>query len=91
MGISKFKKGDILRPIEGKKSSNYIVLKDIKEVIVIHEASTTYSKNLIRVIMIDGSAFDSSLWNNYYKNDSFYIYDDAFELVNPPTQDYDIF
>jgi len=88
---NKFKKGDILKPIKGKRSSNYICLEHIKEVVVISETNTNYVKNMIKVCMRDGIAYDSANYTTYYKNNSFHIYDDAFELLIPEEENYEIY
>lgn len=87
--ITKFKTGDTIKPIAGKKTSNSYRLENI----IIAEVTRlpTYSycgKTEIGIRLIKGSS--RSGYNYAGPGDYFTVFTDAFELANN-TEDYEIY
>jgi len=90
--IPKFKKGDIIKPIVGKKQSNYMQLKDVEELVVINpDLSPSYTKKLMHVSVQKGVVMNNMNYSTYHKGDRIQVYEDAFELVVKPEEDYEIY
>jgi hypothetical protein len=95
MNKLKFKIGDFIRPIEGKSSSNYNDLSNLKLLQVIKPLQVSSAKSGVECKVIDGVV--SLMGPQYYsalgKNRSgktIRVYVDAFELV-PNIDNYEIF
>jgi hypothetical protein len=87
----KFKKGDKIKPLK-KNSSNYYKLKDLMELEVIdNNLYPTWNKKLIEVKIIKGSTYNTENWSNKYFGDRIRLYENAFELLIPEEDNYEIY
>mgnify|MGYP003644174127 CR=1 FL=1 len=82
MTSPKFKNGDIIQPIAGKKTSNHMYLDKLISCKVESSSATSYGKREITVRITEGVS--KSKWSTYYtiKNNVMTVFEDAFELMN---------
>jgi hypothetical protein len=83
--MEKFKVGDILSPIKGKKVSNFNQISTIirAEVVQLHNCS--YKKYLVQIKLLEG-------YSGYYRvGKRLNVYNDGFELFIEGEQDYQIY
>jgi hypothetical protein len=87
----KFKKGDRIKPSK-KGTSNYHHLKDLIELEVINnDLNPSFSKKLIKVKILKGSTYDNLSWSFKYCGDSLNVFQNAFELLIPEEDNYEIY
>lgn len=86
----KFKIGDIIKPIEGRVSSNYYRFYDNLKIKIIKIRYSHYNRKfeLDAVILNGRTKYDG--YTRYSKNQGIKVYDDAFEL-DKPKENYPIF
>lgn len=90
--LPKFKVGDKIKPTNEAKSSNYLILKELKTLIIVDNGQySNYSKRPIRAKIVEGKCTNNHNYSNYYKGDTITVYDDAFELLVPEEEDYEIY
>lgn len=89
----KFKKGDLIKVIDGHKTSYSQELKHLKilEVIEPDHWGVNIKKKLILVKIIEGHSLHKRNDSVSHKDHQIYVYETQFELVQPVTEDYDIF
>jgi len=89
MAAPKFKNGDLIRPIPGKKTSREIKLSKLIKLEVLRVDPESYGKRELHVKIREGST--STTYRNYKPGDTISIYEDAFELCDPAEPEYEIF
>ena len=87
MASAKFKTGDIIQPIAGKKTSNHMYLDKLISCQVENNSSPSYGKREITVRIIEGVS--KGKWSTYntIKGNVMAVFEDAFELVNDPKKE----
>lgn len=87
-----FKKGDVVRIIEGKKTSNQVILKDLVLMRILEVVSNrTWEKRKLLLEIIEGNA-KSSWGHNYPQKDrNLILFHDCLELTINPNDDYEIY
>jgi len=91
MANSKFKIGDRVRPIPGKKQSNNKTLKDLEELIITDPFFYGGYKKMIRAKIIHGSSEDNMRYDSYRVNQQIELFEDCLELIEPEEEDYEIY
>lgn len=92
--IRKFKVGDVIRPTEGKKSSNEYQLKNIlgAEVVSFPNQSSWERRRIkIKLLQVEKDGVYHPWRDRAYKDQVIEVYEDAFELTVRPDEDYDIY
>lgn len=91
MKLFKFKNGDKIKPLK-KGVSNYYQLKDLIELEVINNDLTpNYSKKMIKVKILKGTTYNNVSWKDKFMGDTIEVYEDAFELLVPTEDNYEIY
>jgi hypothetical protein len=80
------KKGDIVKPMEGRRTSDSIPLKHIFEAKVTRVMQPTWGKTPMEIRITKGNG------SSYYgqKGNVFSVFTDGFELANESTGDYSL-
>jgi len=86
---AKFKVGDIVKPIHGKKTSNNHLLKDFLKAEVMKVNRSSYGKRVLTIKLIEVPKKPSYHW--YIPNREINIFEDAFELWAQGEPEYDIY
>jgi len=86
--MSKFKVGDILSPIKGKRTSNDYKLEKLLEVEVISISQVSYGKTYMTVKIIKGNC-TVNYGSNYKEGSRISVYTDAFQLINEREPEYE--
>jgi hypothetical protein len=82
MASAKFKTGDIIKPIAGKKTSNHMYLDKLISCRVESCSILSYGKREITVKITEGVAKGNWTTYNTIKGNVMTVFEDAFELVN---------
>ena len=89
MAAPKFKNGDLIRPIPGKKTSCNIKLSKLVKLEIKQVKGEWCGKRELEVRIIEGSA--TTTYRTYGPGSTISIYEDAFELCDPVEPEYEIF
>jgi hypothetical protein len=83
MNILDTKKGQLLRPIEGKKYSNYCNIGTLDTVRFEHvgNSSSSYYMYLITVTIIKGDSYNRESYDTSYEGESIMVNPNAFEPI----------
>jgi hypothetical protein len=87
MASAKFKTGDIIQPIAGKKTSNHMHLDKLVSCQVETNSPLNYGKREITVRITEGVSKSSWSTYNTIKGNVMTVFEDAFELINDPKKE----
>lgn len=87
MASAKFKIGDIIQPIAGKKTSNHMYLDKLISCQVETNSSFSYGKREITVRITEGVSKGKYSSYDTIKGNVMTVFEDAFELVNDPKKE----
>lgn len=92
MKAPKFKIGDVVRPIKGKKSSNTQSLQNLVTAIVSGTNRQIYNnKREIAVTISKGTSKRLWISQPHKAGDRIFVYEDAFELVDSEDDTYEVY
>ena len=91
MADPKFKIGDRVRPIPGKKQSNNKTLKGLIELVITDPSFYGDYKRMIKAKIIRGYSEDNMRYNSYYVSQEIDLFEDCLELIEPEEEDYEIY